>query len=149
MTGTKKPPAATGGESQNPTSRKKSDVNDDTPTLRETTSLCPFEWCNGHDDWNSNSGDDTPWRDHSTRVKAISDFERAVPRRGTGIPEVYAFVTLTEHRTATGAVYGQPRIRLEATLADLGPAEARELAEGLTALAAVLEQVDAEVAALS
>ncbi|PPF89273.1 hypothetical protein C5C03_04070 [Clavibacter michiganensis] len=124
-------------------------MSDDTATLRKTTSLCPFEWCNGHDDWNSNSGDDTPWRDHSTRVKTVSDFERADHRRGTGIPEVYALVTLTEHRTTTGAVYGQPRIRLETTHADLGPDAARELAEGLTALAAILEQVDAEVAAMS
>jgi hypothetical protein len=121
-------------------------MTNDTATPVDTNRTCPFDWCAGHDEWNSRTGDDTPWREHVTRISAAPDVDRAEPSRIELMPEVYALVALTEHRTAEGTIYGQPRIRLEATQAELGPAAARELAAGLIALAASLERIDAELA---
>jgi hypothetical protein len=119
----------------------------DTASPSQAPIACAFTWCNGHDEWNSRNGDDTPWREHVTRIDAAPDVDRAEPSRAVEMPEVYALVTMTEHRTPSGAIFGQPRIRLEATQAELGPAAARELAAGLTALADALENIDSELAA--
>jgi hypothetical protein len=148
VTGTKKPPAATGGESQSPTIRKKSDMSNDTATLPETTRTCPFTWCSGHDDWVTGLPHADPERIHVFSDEITVDADRGVPSPGV-LPQVHACIFVTETRTTAGVVYSAPTIRLEATAADMGPASAQALAHGLSALAAALEAIDCEVAALS
>jgi hypothetical protein len=148
VTETQKPPAATGGKCQSSTIRKKPDMNDDTSTPRDTTRTCPFTWCRGHDDWDTaTDGTEDPQRIHLAAPEVTIEPDRAAgptpPATGSAV------IAITEKRTPTGAVYSRPSIRLDATGADLGPDTARALAEGLNALAATLEDVDAEVEALS